>query len=768
MERGGFSLPPGGQGEEEGVVQGLVADDMLPHVGLIIGSAAGGAVQLPCHIHAAVHALRAVIAVDGHSQVVAGTVGGQRDAAGPFHAAGAADIVRLQVVGVEGTQGQRLAPAQQPHRVDAVHGLRDTQVTQVAGQRVADGPQAAVQRIGGMHAEFYDLGGHVRVRRPYFRQRRGLPAPQVAGDLRRRGHGLRPHLPGGGVRGKEIDLQRVGGKRLPEIHPQAAAVDAEAVAVGTGLAVEEGIRVAVEHVFRFAAPQAVGLLRKERLPGGGDLRHGGGAGTLDAAGLQTVVVRGEHGGLIQPLAVLRPLPQGVQRTQQQGRALHFVRGRRRHKGALLPMDAQRHGAAFRLQQTHLHRRTAFILFDHLIPAIGQHRVRQRRHRDLNEHGAEGRQRDLHAFAPAEHAQVRLIGVTEIHLKNRAIAQPHGIVQRDRNSARFPGVVAGADQPLVPVAPGDGVGAEGLRQQLAVDQQRRVLPVIVIHPRQLGKFVVPQKPGVPVHLRRQDQAAGKGLIEQVVLKVIQRGGQAHAVVLRQAGQPLYVAAGKQIGPVVHGRDLVVGEHVRIGLLPVPQKGGDVGLRLVQVQPVVQHDQVRRVLAALPQHLGKEGGLFRPQLAADPVQLELGEVMVPAQVDEEIKALLFRLRVVPEAVRRAPQAHADPDGLRRLYHVVVLLRVLGLELCAFQVPIALAGAVKVARVPGVDADLHPVGLLHPAEEIQVDQRLALRGALVGVVDPGKILGHGRGFVVRAGVSGVFSHGAFLSICGIFPPR
>ncbi|MBQ1844882.1 MAG: hypothetical protein II132_02940, partial [Desulfovibrio sp.] len=55
------------------------------------------------------------------------------------------------------------------------------------------------------------------------------------GLLRNGRDDLRPHLVGGRVRGEEVDLQRIGGQRLPAVHPQAAAVDAEAAAVSAGL-----------------------------------------------------------------------------------------------------------------------------------------------------------------------------------------------------------------------------------------------------------------------------------------------------------------------------------------------------------------------------------------------------------------------------------------------------------------------------------------------------------------------------------------------------
>ena len=56
---------------------------------------------------------------------------------------------------------------------------------------------------------------------------------------------------------------------------------------------------------------------------------------------------------------------------------------------------------------------------------------------------------------------------------------------------------------------------------------------------------------------------------------------------------------------------------------------------------------------------------------------------------------------------PQTHANTVFSGLLHHIAVLFWILGAEFLTLQITVTFAGAVKIARIPGIDLDLHTIG-------------------------------------------------------------
>ena len=284
------------------------------------------------------------------------------------------------------------------------------------------------------------------------------------------------------------------------------------------------------------------------------------------------------------------------------------------------------------------------------------------------------------------------------------------------------------------------------------------PVQVPQAGELRDLVVPQEPRAAVDLGGQNQAAVEGLEHEVVLPEVQAGGQAHAVVLDQAIHARHEAPIERPGAVMDGGPRVAVEDVDVGLGALPQRGGGVGLGRAQVDPLVQHQEVGAVTAALRQGSGEDLLLLGPQAAGHPVELEHQEVVVAAQIDQHVGARALLLGGLAEAVGPQPDAQAAAEGGGLLHQrceaarklLPELPRVEGPAVVGDQPPDArrVGPVIHVAHVQGVDVELHAVLVVEPGPELQVDQRLGLGRALVLAVDPVEVVRARRGPLVGPG--------------------
>ncbi len=567
-----------------------------------------------------------------------------------------------------------------------------------------------------------------------------LPAVQSGGILAGAGDLNCGGLGNGLVRGEAVDLHGVAVQHLSAVDPQASPEDPQSAGVGAGHAVEEGVRIAVEGEGSLRAPGLVGGLSEEGVPAGVDSGYGGRTGAADGAGLQGVVVDGElrrfieHGGRKGGGIGVGQSPEFCGRRGQDG-VLHFS------------------GMTLR------------VLVNHPVFPGFQRGERLGRIRQLKEVRPEGIELHVNGRVGGEVPKDLFRGVAPDE-PHRAHPVHAAFPQIQGDGPAFPCVVAGDHEAVAARSAADGAGTVGLRQGESVHKQGSGGAVEIEDPGQGGVFVVPQEPRIAVDFRGQDHAPPESLIDQIVREVVQGGGEADPVVLRQPLKSLLrdgKAPVEEEAAVVHARVIVGGMDVHIGFRPLPEEGGDVALGGIQVQPVVQDDEVRGILPALPEHPPEDVGLFLPERAADAVQLEEGEAVFPAEIHHEAVPALLLLGGVAEAVRGTPEPQPDAGFRRLLRDGTVAAGILGAELFAFRISVALGRSVEIAGVPGVDSDLHAVFPLQPGEEVEVQHGLPFRGALVGVVDPGEILGYRRGAAVGSRFGRDFlGHGCLLFWC------
>ena len=250
--------------------------------------------------------------------------------------------------------------------------------------------------------------------------------------------------------------------------------------------------------------------------------------------------------------------------------------------------------------------------------------------------------------------------------------------------------------------------------------------------QLRELIVTQQPGIGIDLRRENQVAVEGLQDQVILPTIQTGGEANAMILRQAGQSLGGLTGDRLSPMVRSGHPIGHEHVDIGLSATQQKGGRVTGSLAQLQTVVQQDKVWGDLSHTGHHPVERIIFLRTQLATNRIHLEETETIVTHQANHHLLPLLRLLLGRAEAIGSAPQTKMDTQLRRLLTQRPEPLRELPPE------TIRLSGAIHLrpihgSRIEGIDVELHPEPLLHPTEEVEVDAGMRIRRSLVRVVDP-----------------------------------
>ena len=325
---------------------------------------------------------------------------------------------------------------------------------------------------------------------------------------------------------------------------------------------------------------------------------------------------------------------------------------------------------------------------------------------------------------------------EVHLHVHllpALLQTAFLVQFHPVGHGLPCEVAQGQELSTAVSSCDGSGPIGLFwQTLAVHQHVAISAVQVVDIGQLWVFRIAQQPGIGINLGCQQQVAVEGLQYQVVLPAVQTGGEAHTVVFGQSGEVVGSHACKRLCAVVGCRHAVGHEHIDVGLCPAQQVSGGVACGIPQVQSVVEQDEIGCNLPHAGHHAVKGTIFLRPQLAAYRIHLEQPETVVPHQSHHHLLPFVRFLFGGAEAVRAAPQAEVNAHVGRFLAQGRKALWKLFAETVRTGGTVHL-GSVHRPGIKGVDVDLHPVCVLQPAEKVQIDARLGIRGSFVRIVDP-----------------------------------
>ena len=228
-------------------------------------------------------------------------------------------------------------------------------------------------------------------------------------------------------------------------------------------------------------------------------------------------------------------------------------------------------------------------------------------------------------------------------------------------------------------------------------------------------------------------------DEIVLPEVEARGEADAVIFDEPfGLTTAVHRHAELDgsdPVVSSGAFISTPDVDVGLAG-PEVSGGVGLTFAKVEPVVQHDQIRAIFPAFLEHFN-EGLLFLwAQLAADGVHLEEVEIEIPAKFHEHVGAGLFLLWGISEAVRPEPDTEATVEGFRFGGEWAEAVGELLLETLRVHAAVAARG-IDGSCVQRVDIERHAVVVMQPFEKIQIREGLLLGGALVGVIDPRKIM-------------------------------
>ena len=414
----------------------------------------------------------------------------------------------------------------------------------------------------------------------------------------------------------------------------------------------------------------------------------------------------------------------------------------------LPLGQQRDLPAAAAEHLDLQGIPLGILADHFVLTVLQHGVSLAHNRRLEQMGAEGHELYVHRVAVLIDAY-KLFGGMPLDESDLLAArlQADLTVQTNAAHARRPAVMAGSDEAMIPVSAGHGGVAVGIGQGKAIHQDGGASLVQIIDASQLGELIVPHEPRVAVDLGGQDHASTKGLVDEIVLKVGHRGGDAHAVVLQEAIQALGQAPLKDKAAMVHTRIEVGTVDVHVGFDALPQGGGYVLLRLKQVKAVIEHDEVVAVLAAVAELLGIQSRFLGTKRTANAIYLKESKVIFTAEIHHEIIAGLFGLGGIAKAVGASPQTETDTALGGFIHHGAVAVGVLTAELGPLRVAVATPCTVKVSGVPGIDLDLHAKFSFEPGEELQIRDGLGLGRALIGIIDPGKKLRNGGGALICA---------------------
>ena len=176
-----------------------------------------------------------------------------------------------------------------------------------------------------------------------------------------------------------------------------------------------------------------------------------------------------------------------------------------------------------------------------------------------------------------------------------------------------------------------------------------------------------------------------------------------------------------GAIVRGGRLIVSPEVNIRFV-TPEFGGRVGEAIAEIQAMIQHDQVRAVFPTFLEHVDKRRLLLGAQLAADRIHLEQVKIVIPAQLDQHVRARTLLLRRIAETIRPQPDAEATPERLGFLGNRAKSVWEILLEPVRVDAAVA-ARSINGPGVERVDVQVHAVFVMKPLEEIQIGQSLPL---------------------------------------------
>ena len=248
------------------------------------------------------------------------------------------------------------------------------------------------------------------------------------------------------------------------------------------------------------------------------------------------------------------------------------------------------------------------------------------------------------------------------------------------------------------------------------------------------LVVAHEPRVCIDFGGEDQAASERLENKIVLEVIDAGGYAHAVILREAEKLRYVAAACKECAVMRRGDEVAHVYVDICFGTLPEEGGRIGHSDSEPEAVVEQYEIGRILAAFLHHLDEQGLMLLGELSAYTVDLELSKVEIAAERYHLLGARLCAFLGVAESVGTAPYSEAGSDLCSGLCDRTVAVRILLLELFGFSEKLICACAsVEVSGIPCVDLETHSVCIVEITEIVEIYEGLSLGGAFVRAVYP-----------------------------------
>ena len=231
--------------------------------------------------------------------------------------------------------------------------------------------------------------------------------------------------------------------------------------------------------------------------------------------------------------------------------------------------------------------------EHLIFTAAEHDVRLTAVAYLDERGAEGFKRDFDHIAVVEFADELLEGVVHYYADLVAGSESDLHIEVPMDDAALPFLTAGGDEAFGGSAACNGalriVSAAG--EEHTGYENIAVAAVEVVDAREMCLLVIAHEPRVTVNLGGEDKASSERLEDEIVLEIVDAGGNADAVILRQAEKARRVAAVEEVSAVMGRGDRVSDEHVNVGLLTAPEERGGVLHSLVaEPEPVVEEDEI----------------------------------------------------------------------------------------------------------------------------------------------------------------------------------
>ena len=298
--------------------------------------------------------------------------------------------------------------------------------------------------------------------------------------------------------------------------------------------------------------------------------------------------------------------------------------------------------------------------ENLVFAVREHDICFAAVAYFKESGAEGLDLNLNDFAVVEFTDVFLIWMMRAYSDLLAGLEADLGVETEVHVPCLPLVVSDNEEAARRRSAGNGVRricAAGKKHAVYENVAEAVVQVVYACEDRL--LVVAHEPRVCIDLGGEDQAASERLENKIVLEVIDAGGYAHAVILREAEKLRYVAAACEECAVMRRGDEVAHVYVDICFGTLPEEGGRIGHSDSEPEAVVEQYEIGRILAAFLHHLDEQGLMLLSELSAYTVDLELSKVEIAAERYHLLGARLCAFLGVAESVGTAPYSEAGSE-------------------------------------------------------------------------------------------------------------